>query len=100
QVLAPSRVTVETDGIRGDTTLKLFGPNDSTRQIAENKDRSDSSTFSEIVSFLGPGTYWASVIASDPLAIIDSYIIGVTAVPLQELGDDDDTPEKANPLVA
>ena len=97
-----ARLTLQTDGLDGATRLALYGPDDPAHWIATDQS-SGNGSFSKIVSFLGPGRYWAEISENGWNATIDSYIVSAMAVPLSQLADayeDDGTWDRATPLPA
>ena len=90
--------TVRTDGAEGDTRLWLYGPDDSTMEIAFNDDADDGSYFSSITADLEPGTYYAKVDEFDGEAI-DSYSIAVvTDLVSPDVYESDDNAAEASPI--
>jgi hypothetical protein len=75
-----SDVTIETDGVAGDTEMWLYGPNSSTALIAYNDDA--DGFFSRITragaQALPAGGYYVKVAEYDSDDTIDSYTITVT----------------------
>ncbi|MGL5097325.1 MAG: pre-peptidase C-terminal domain-containing protein, partial [Planctomycetia bacterium] len=83
EIAATSNVTIETDGLVGDTFLQLFAA-DGTTLIASNDDK-DVGTFSLItrsgMNALQPGVYFARV-RSFTNEVIPSYTLRVNATPI------------------
>ncbi|MDD2599078.1 MAG: pre-peptidase C-terminal domain-containing protein [Kiritimatiellae bacterium] len=59
-VVGTQDVTIETHGDKGDTVMRLYGPNSSSKQIKYERDGGEGS-FSKISLTLTQGTYYVSV---------------------------------------
>ena len=77
-----SSVTIETNGVAGDTRMWLYGPSSSTNQLDYNND-GDNGLWSKIVrsgsNALVPGTYYVKIDQNGNNNVIDNYTISVTA---------------------
>lgn len=96
----PSRVTLETAGVAGDTRMRLYGPDSSTYQIAYDYN-SGEGNFSLIKAFLDPGEYYVRIEEYGQNATIDNYTLSFDAMPLSDLADSyeaDDTAQQATTL--
>ncbi|MGE3818109.1 MAG: DVUA0089 family protein [Isosphaeraceae bacterium] len=104
---ATSNVTVETDGVAGgDTEMRLFGPNNSTAQIAYDDD-SGNGYYSRIqrngAAALAPGTYYLRLNEYGGNNVLSSYSLRVTATPAPppsnaDVFEVDDTAALAKPI--
>ncbi|NQU22474.1 MAG: pre-peptidase C-terminal domain-containing protein [Candidatus Nealsonbacteria bacterium] len=99
-----SEVTIETNGSLGDTRMWLYGPNSSTRQIA-NDDDGGNGMFSRIrrsgSNALEPGTYYVKVDEYNNNDAISSYTIRVDADAVGPSGDryeNDDVASRATTI--
>jgi len=98
-----SNVVIQTSGRSGDTEMRLFGPDDSTKQITYNND-AGGSKFSRIEQrdddALEPGTYYVKIDEFGQDATIAAYSISVkaTPAPLADKYESDDTWQDAQPI--
>lgn len=94
---------IETAGVIGDTVIFLFGPNNSTTQIATNDDFG-TGKFSRInLSSLATGTYFIRVISFGQSSTISAYTLRAswTEGTITQPGDSfepDDTPAAARTI--
>ncbi|MBN2217530.1 MAG: pre-peptidase C-terminal domain-containing protein [Pirellulales bacterium] len=92
-VLAPSKVVVETDGANGDTQLRLFasGSYDWSDPLAYDDD-GGYGDFSRIVAYLAPGRYYAAASECGQNNPIDHFTLAVTATAVDALKDASENP--------
>ncbi|MBN2217670.1 MAG: PPC domain-containing protein, partial [Pirellulales bacterium] len=81
-----SRATLTATGGAGRVALRLFGPNDPARQISYDY-YPDGAVLAEVVVYLQPGVYHASVGSYYQDGALDGYALGLNLVPLTDLDD-------------
>ncbi len=78
------QIDLQTAGTAGDTMLWLYGPNDSSRELARNDDGGIGS-FSRITMTLEPGTYYAKVAEYGQNDVIHAYTISLDTYAIPDL---------------
>ncbi|MBL8815570.1 MAG: pre-peptidase C-terminal domain-containing protein [Planctomyces sp.] len=98
KITALSNVVIQTAGSAGDTYLRLYGPNSTTKLLASDDDSGDGS-FSRLTRTLEPGVYYAEISEYGQNSPIESYKLQVVATPaLPDAFESDNTRETAREI--